>query len=396
MLKKDLLGLHHADALWELLKHALTNDVTWLDTWPPEAELHFKDLLNRALNTLGGECVDTLLDLARWHHRSLANVKNSLSDSEHLRLVVWDRLFPLLQVCLDRKASDTQGIAVVIGDELPFLWFLAPRWIEENLGDLLADGIENPDKDPLWGAYLVQGRVYSDLFRVLRPWYVKALTGAIGNDAFREKDEWSLTQFLGQHVLCMALAGQCGLGDPDQVVEMSFKAMSIKERTHCYWWVSQGWPHEVPEHQEIFCRVAISVWEWRLQELEAAPLAPESLSEAAGLMWMIRTPDIPSREVIRLGLRTQALPHGEDHSRGLFWERLTEIAPVEPRGAFALVEQMILSELRAGSPFLPFEDLSPLFKTFLHSGDPELANRATVLLNQLGERGLLEYGELLS
>jgi hypothetical protein len=193
----------------------------------------------------------------------------------------------------------------------------------------------------------------------------------------------------------MALLGQCGVGDPDLLLESAFEGMSIEERTHCYWWASQGWPHDGPEWETTFVQAACAIWEWRLGILEAAPSSHESMKEAGGLIWMLRTPEIPPSEAVRMGIRTLALHHGEEHTSGLFWDRLSAIAEVDPDGAFSIGEILVHRELEKGYSFLPFAEVSPVLDAALRRGSPEVAQRVTSLINRLGEHGMLEFGQLL-
>lgn len=171
--------------------------------------------------------------------------------------------------------------------------------------------------------------------------------------------------------------------------------MSVEERAHCYWWASQGGHHETPEQKLAFGQAASAIWEWRLGILESESSNPECVKEAGGLMWMLRTPEIPANEAVRLGLRTLVLPHGEEHINGLFWDRLTAIAENDPEGAFSLGEILIHRELEKGYSFLPFDEVSPVLEAGLRRGSAEVSQRATSLINQLGERGMLEFGQLL-
>ena len=392
---KDVPKLELQERIWEIIRTAICSPLTWSDTWHSEEQLGFKDWLHRAINTLGGECVDTLFDVARWHHRMLTKEGEGAVSVLDANGIVWANLHPLLQDVIDRRDADSQGVSAVIGQELPFLWYLSPSWVESNLDALCLNGIKDPDSDPLWGAFLTTGRIYPDLFAALRPMYAKTADRYTQSNPNRPREDWSITRSMGEHVVGMMLFGHCAIGDSDHLLESVFESMSIDERGHCYWWASQGMSPEEPEVRAIFASAASALWEWRLRVIEAPPLTPEKSAEAGGLLWMLRTPEIASNDAIRLGLRNLALSKGENHTYGLFWDRLTEIAVADPLGSFDIAEILICRELEFGYSYIPFNEVSPILRAALKSGNHDLRLRAIAIVNKLGERGMMEFGDLL-
>jgi hypothetical protein len=153
---------------------------------------------------------------------------------------------------------------------------------------------------------------------------------------------------------------------------------------------------EEPEIQAGFARSATALWDWRLSVLETSPVTPEKKAEAGGLLWMLRTPEIPVNDAIRLGLRNLEISQGEEYTHGLFWDRLSEIASTDPGGALSISEILIGRELVTGHGYLPFDEVAPILSLAMNAGDHELRERALVLINKLGEHGLMEYGSLLN
>lgn len=394
--KKDLFRIQCQEQVWGIIESAIKDPKTWVNPREEAEEVEFKELLHRAINTLGGECTDTLFDIARWHHRALTNAKENPIGVIEANEIVWPKLLPLLQVVISQSANDKQGVSAVIGQELPFVWYLSPSWFHEHIDELCLDGVEDPDQHPLWGAFLTTGQIYPELFHALRHIYVRTTVRYASGDPFRPREEWSITGALGKHVVGMMLYGHCAIGDSDHLIESTFDCMSIEERSHCYWWASQGMAPEEPEIQAGLARSATALWDWRLSVLETSPVTPEKKAEAGGLLWMLRTPEIPVNDAIRLGLRNLEISKGEEYTHGLFWDRLSEIASTDPGGALSISEILIGRELVTGHGYLPFDEVAPILSLAMNAGDHELRERALVLINKLGEHGLMEYGSLLN
>jgi hypothetical protein len=60
------------------------------------------------------------------------------------------------------------------------------------------------------------------------------------------------------------------------------------------------------------------------------------------------------------------------------------------------LEIVLKHELKAEYAYIPVEDVLPTLRTVLAAGGTETKRRATQLINRLGEKGYLQFGELLT
>src|SRR6185437_4150952 len=403
--------------VWRLASAIVRTPVTWselarsirtLRSGSKQTEEVLGDLEFAALNSLPGHVTRTLVDIALWDYRRLehlegsveasaaAHAKRERSDDIHDASGTAPRLVPLLESIL--KHTDRAGrlALTMLGDFIPQLMLLARRWVLNHAEALFADGAGAPSQHPAWGAYLARGGFYDLVFRDLRPWYIRAADIAPDPTPGSERSDWSVSRNLAQHVIIAILRGDAAVGDDDQLVERVFSNVRIEDRAHAYWSVFRRWRDAKESVPDDFVRRLAAFWEWRVCVLEAQPESDERADEADGLTWFLVTPCIPPADAIRLGLRTLRLASDDRRTGGSAWQRLGELAQHDAVGTFELVELLARRALASDFPYLPYQQVAPPLRAALAAGDRDMRTRARRLINDLGERGLLEFGELLS
>jgi hypothetical protein len=284
----------------------------------------------------------------------------------------------------------------MLGHFIPQLQLVVPEWLAEHAEQLFVEGTKNPTAKPAWAAYLIRSRIYDPVFCLLRPWYKQAAEAAgteVGWTSL-EDEQRSLTEPLSLHVLIAFLRGLAALEDPDRLVETTFSNVPASDRGRAYWNIFRGWSDaKSPPSQEQIVRL-IQFWEWRLSELEAAGEAEFVVQEVQGLSWFLSTPFIPDHEVVRLGCRTARLSNGKVELH-IDWLRLQELLTSDVDTAFEIAELALSFQLRAKYPYVPVDEVKPLLQMVLDSGRAGTQERARSLIHLLGERGYLQFGDLV-
>jgi len=120
----------------------------------------------------------------------------------------------------------------------------------------------------------------------------------------------------------------------------------------------------------------------------------DTIAEARGLSWLFKTRYILDETLIRLGLPTIKLARGDIETYGS-WEKLSELSNESPDDVFEALEIILKHELKADYAYIPVEDVLPTLRTVLRAGKTETKTRAKQLINRLGEKGYLQFGDLL-
>ena len=134
-------------------------------------------------------------------------------------------------------------------------------------------------------------------------------------------------------------------------------------------------------------------WRWRLDCLDGS--AAGGTEEYQGLTAFLAISNSPDDLVFELGLTTLIGAEGHVQYETRVWERLTELASVEPRKAFPLVELVLRGAMNEEWPFLTKDMVEPALKATLDCADADVAASTKRLIHELGERGYEEYGQLL-
>ena len=378
------------ETVWRVAVAATHLGIVWQRQSEETDSQSLQDSISASLNTAGGAVASLILEVGLWAYRALQDkAADRVSEIEM-------HVAPLLDHVLSQRGRPAQGALAKLGEYLPQLYLIAPRWTPEAEDRFLQDGAAAPARHPAWGAYLTRSKLYDTTFQQLRPWYALAATSAKVTEHNPDVDsEWTVEGGLAVHVQIAFMRGIAALGDADMLVENTFSNIAVEHRGYAYHHLFRGWndskttlPAELVNRLEMF-------WEWRLSELESHPDSPESLAEAKELMWFFLTLAVPAPVAIRLGKRTLALERAVRRTGTSAWSRLAGLAEVDPAGTFDVIEALVIRELGGDFPYLPFDELAGPIAAALTSGNEATRRRAERLIHGLGERGHVKFGALL-
>lgn len=381
-------------SMWEIMYTASDCGLLWRDS-SEEPFRTFEDVLSAALNSHSGRLVEALISVALWTHRATAP-KQEQQDSVDLQTAVQRRLIPILRQILDKRGRSGIAGQAMLGHFIPQIHFLAPNWVITNSEELFSGGAESPLSRPIWAAYITRAQTYKNVFDALRHWYLVAaqIAGTPAGRISKEERDWSITRNLAIKVTIEMIRGSISIGDSDKLLETVFTNVPSPDKYQAYWNVFNWWSESSDAPPASFVERLGALWEWRLSEISKQPDHPDSIAEASGLSWLFKTQYIPAETLIRLGLPTIKLARGDIETYGA-WEKMLEISKIKPDETFEALEIIIQHELKSEYAYLPVEDVLPTLRTVLLAGGAETRKRATQLINRLGERGYLQFGELL-
>ena len=134
---------------------------------------------------------------------------------------------------------------------------------------------------------------------------------------------------------------------------------------------------------------------WRLDQWEDLPESDVRQEDLRGLTWFVRTPYVPDEGVLTLGLRTLRASRGEAIGYGAIWEPLARLADVDASRTFRMAELLIEAALDRPHPHITFEQTQHVLACALAADDADTRDRSVQLIHTLGERGYVEFGQLL-
>ena len=398
------LATESSPQVWSIMG-ALVQSPALRADWPTVSEtVGFEGALIDGLVMATRETARALVTSGHWEYRTDQRSEGDAAQEERHAPQVEALIAPLLSELLERGSEATREVETIMGQFAPQLMLLAPNWFAASEERLFAGGAEDAIKHPAWGDYLLRAGVYDRCFTQLRRWYVLA-TKAVqdgtasqegGKEHSQSRDEWSISRGLASHVLTAVVRGLAEIGDSDSLVETTFTSVSAQERARVYWEVFRGWSDTAEAPPDIYAKRLLRFWEWRLEALEALAPSPARDTEAAGLIWLLKTPHLPSADVIRLGRRTLQLCSISERLSAGAWARLRTLAQDDAAETFELAEMLIERALARPYAHLPFNEVAPVLRASLKSTDDSVRVRAERLIHRLGEvAGRHEYGQLL-
>jgi hypothetical protein len=86
---------------------------------------------------------------------------------------------------------------------------------------------------------------------------------------------------------------------------------------------------------------------------------------------------------------------GDAAARGAIWEHLTRLSAAGIDRAFRMVELVIGATLERPHPYITLGQTEALLRRALTAGSTDTREAATCLVHTLGQRGYIEFGQLL-
>ena len=394
--KRNSVGHRWAGEIWGILGEAMTAPAIW--EVPHSTDKSLASVVMAKLNDAAGHVANAVISAALWDYRSLLSEEQPASAGAEAaaRAAVQEQLVPLLDGRLQNDGPNAAILRAVLGDYLPHLHLLAPEWIEAHAADLFERGLEDPASWPTWTTYISRGRLYDEVFRATRPWYLRAAEEAVvwREAAGEAGGSREITQSYAEHLIVTVVRGLVSLGDKDALLETAYDRLVPSDWGRAYWMIFRAWSDADDPQPTDAVRRLVRLWEWRVSQLEANLNSAATVAEAKELGWLFHTPYIPDTDIVRLGLRTALLAQGQlkMYSR---WNRMLSLAQTDPDETFAIAEAVLLAELQADYPHVPVEDAKRFLAHILKAGNSDTQDRARRLINRLGERGFRQLKDLL-
>ena len=394
--RRDSVPHEHSSEAWGIITEVMTLAAIW--DVPHSDDRSLESVVTATLNDAAGNAANAALSVALWDYRSRLGDEQEASTGVKaaVRAEVQEQLLPVLDCWLQDDGPNAAVPRAVMGDYLPQLQLLAPEWIEVHADALFDRGLADPASRPTWTTYIARRRLYDDVFRALRPWYV---TAADNPSTWREAVGGSftvgeITQHYGEHLILAALRGLVSVGDDDALLEIAYEHMVPSDWRGAYWLIFRTWSDANDPPSAGFIRRLIKLWEWRVSRLSLNLESPATMEEAKELSWLFHTPYVPDADRVRLGLKTAQLAKGQlqMYSR---WDDVLSLAQTDPDGTYLIAEEVLLTELRCDHPHVPVEDVRPFLGLVLATGSSNIQARARHLINRLGERGYRQLKTLL-
>jgi len=351
-----------------------------------EYEKKYGDPTTLSINTVRDEAMHTVVKYALWcaQHLYPKNKKQSL-----------DRLVPEAQKVLERhldiRIDPSTTIRAVYGWYLPNLFYLNKKWILDNKNKILP---KEPKLKNLWLAafetYLTNN-VDKEIFDILKEDYKRAID-YIKEDNSERRHFADIKERLPQHLM---VAYTYGFTD-DRLINKFFDETTSFIRGNAIGFIGRNLLNKelqrLPEDKISFKLEKLkTLWGKRLN-LQEEKQTIEEFKEFG--WWFVNSP-FNKKWTINALLRTLQITRGEIEPTHQVIDEFSNYADDYPLLTVECLNLIARGDKQGWETYSKKEEYKTILQRIKQSKDRTAKEKANRLINYLGEKGYLEFKELL-
>ena len=339
-----------------------------------------------SLNTVRGEAMHAVMRYAMWVRRHL----REQGDQQEAGLTLMSEVRDVLERHLSPAHDPSVAVRSVYGQWFPWLLQLDHKWTMDHLSDIFP---HQPELHSLWSAawdtYVTFCQPYFDVFTAIRNEYSYALTQLTVDSGDATNRSW---HHFAEHLLVFHRGGKVKIGDDDRLLERFFDQASPDLAAHFVRTEGIGlWRAQIEISKEMVERI-IDLWEWLGSRWGVPPTAKDKAVASAFGTW-VASGKLPREWALNQLVEVLRLTGSVQLDQEVL-EQLVIDAETAPARALECLKLMLESD-KDGWRIMAWGDLAyKILGSALHS-DGASREGAISLVNLLGQRGFLKFGDLL-
>jgi len=386
------IPFEHRTAAWETLA-ALVSDPDPAPEQEAQSLSSGSDPGTLSMNTVRGQAMHAVVRYALW----VRSTFESLTDPAQLLARGFSEMQEIREVLdehLEVSRDPSLCIRSVYGQWFPWLLLLDPAWARDRAARIFPAGeSDSALHDAAWNAYIVFCDPYDSALEVLRRQYSNAVE-RVGMTETRGGWLPDPAERLAEHLMTFYWRGKLNMGDPDQILTRFWARASDHLRAHAVEFVGrslQNTEGSVPS--EILARLQ-ALWRGRVEVARGAAATGDYKGEMAAFGWWFTSGKFEDVWAIRQLSESLEIA-GATEPITEVTKQLAALAEAMPGQAVQCLKALVRSDREGWGVYYWREDARRILAAGLASPDQSIARAAEDLVNELGDRGHLEFGELL-
>lgn len=360
---------------------------------PKEKTPQIYDFLDSAINSPRGKAVDALIAYARWAARHLQReegdrkrVPNGFGDMPEVqKMLEW-------QIAAENACFESFA---VIGTYVGLLYWIDHSWVEAHAPTIF--NLEVIDNKPeraygwaAWNGFLVWGQPTLALYQMLRSQYAYAVERLPKANLPEDAGRTPLYR-LGEQLILLYGRGSLAKCGDEALLYQFLKDAPVDVRSEVIAFVGHAVSHSETLPADVLTRFQ-DLWDryWPDYGTLDARARPQS-----GLFgqWFTskQFPDEWSLERLEQFLRVVAIPEFAERIA----ERLAELAETHLETVMRILDRMIRADNEGWRAYAWRKPAETILGMALR-GNNDVRGTAVRLIDDLGRRGYVEFGKLLS
>ncbi len=341
-----------------------------------------------SINTVRGEAMHTVIEYALWCARNLY----SREKGKFVEVKLVPEAKKVLQKHLDPKIDPSATIHAVYGWYLPKLFYLDKKWLKDNLDKIFP---KEPKLLNLWVAAFetyLRNNIYRDIFSLLKKDYLRSIH-YMQSGYSQKRRAFDRREKLPQHSM---LAYAYGFDKNDELTTKFFELTPVGVRSKAIWFIGANILKKelknVPkESHDIKLEKIQQLWHQRL--LIDEPI--KNKEELKGFGWWFVNSPFDKKWTIGSLLKTLQITNGEIESTHQVIDELSNYAKDFPLLTIKCLDSIAKGDKMGWEIYFKKEEYKKIIQMVRQNKKKEAKKEADRLINYLGERGYLEFKELL-
>jgi hypothetical protein len=342
-----------------------------------------------SINTTRGEAIHAVIRYALWVRRHL----EKLPDGKDRLARGFDEMPEVREVLdahLDVSKDPSLAIRAVYGQWFPWLVPLDQAWARARVNQIFPeDETLRHFLDAAWETYLAFCGPYDNVFKILRPQYMRAVErlGSLTTEGRRLADPEAR---LAEHLMAFYWRGKIELEDP--MLKQFWDKASDTVRGHAISFIGLSL-HKTKEAIPLAIIERLKIlWENRLKVVEEEP--DKHLAEMAAFGWWFISRKFDDEWAITQLYKSLEIG-GRTEPDAQVVECLAQLAPTMSKETLMCLEVLVKGDQEGWRIYMWRKHARRILEVALQSPDVETMTATRNLINYLGSRGYLEFGELL-
>jgi hypothetical protein len=350
------------------------------------------DFLTSAINSPRGKAVDALLMYARWIASHTKREKDG-------RQVVPDGFdgMPEVRAMLDWQIAPENGSFesfAIIGTSMGLLYWIDKSWVETNAPQVF--DLAKIEREPTraygwaaWNSFLVWGEAHVSYFEMLRPQYAYAVAhlpeAVLPPNAGRTP-----LHHLGEQLVLLYGRGNLAENDDEKLLYRFLQAVSSEVRSQTIAFVGHSLGNDRKVSGAIVERF-MRLWEWYWPEWGQKDAQARPQSGLFGSWFTCNQFPVGWRlECLETLLTPLPIPELAEQ----IIDELADISDTHIETTMRILDRMVRADKEGWHVGVWHEPTQKILKSAM-SGGEIVRGMASQLVDYLGRRGYVEFGELL-
>ena len=350
------------------------------------------DYLNLAINSSRGKALEATLEYARW-------VANHVKKQDGNREIIpggFDAVPEIREMLEWQIAPQNRSVEAlsVIGSRIGVIYWIDKRWVAANADQLFdLKGIERdlpvPHGWAAWNAFLVWVQPHIEFYRLFQSQFAYAVDQA-AKVRLPEQVREQPMNYLGEHLMILYGYGELGLADEGGLLRRFLANSNPHIRRYAIRFVGQSL-EDIEKVPPGVVERFMALWTvyWSGAGKNDAEERPDS--------WLFGTwfssgqfPEQWAMEQLEQFAEVAPIPE-PDHA---VVKQLAKIAPRNPAKSVRILDRMVRADREGWRIHGRIDDVRQILDTAMKADD-EARAVSVELINYLGRRGYVEFGDLL-